>query len=527
MSIEKNKYKDLIEDIKVGNSIAEQDFLLESARVETPVFDGVLTDRYDIILGKKGAGKTAIFKIIDLLAPILYERNKMVILSGVNSQGESIFNEFKNQLSNFSEKEFEIFWKFYFISLIYNEFIKNPKFKGSLLGCEKEISTFISECEKSGIPNIPTLQKKKQMIQWILNFLKPELPKLKKASIGVEYDSNIPTLFKATPEVEFDNTKDSIEKNKDIFFTENMGKSLETLLKKGGVRIWIILDRLDEVFERYSIVEFNGLRGLLIAYKNFVLNDNSDLLRIKLFLRDDIVEFLTDNRIYKKYFKGKNIPPLTAATHIFAKQSPVLNWTEDEIEQLILNRLLISKKLRSYLAIDENIGYEEVKILLRNKETRQKYWNKIFPNTIGASTSLKWIFTRLKDGNNIVTPRSVIDMLDGATSYQKTKMVVNFEDCEEIFPIDSIKEGLTIASKNKLEKDIYNEFPREQENIKKIGKAGKIKLEKEDLQILFGKNWEDVVDGLIRIGIIKYVKDSDTYRVEFLFRPALDMAYSS
>jgi hypothetical protein len=129
MSIEKNKYQEMIEDIKIGNSVAEQDFLLESARVETPVFDGVLNDRYDIILGKKGAGKTAIFKIINLVSEVLYKRRKIVILSGVNTSGESIFNEFKKQLLTFNEKDFETFWKFYFISLIYNEFIKNPKFK--------------------------------------------------------------------------------------------------------------------------------------------------------------------------------------------------------------------------------------------------------------------------------------------------------------------------------------------------------------------------------------------------------------
>jgi hypothetical protein len=526
MSIEKNKYQEMIEDIKIGNSVAEQDFLLESARVETPVFDGVLNDRYDIILGKKGAGKTAIFKIINLVSEVLYKRRKIVILSGVNTSGESIFNEFKKQLLTFNEKDFETFWKFYFISLIYNEFIKNPKFKNDLLNSEEEIEKFIKECEKSGIPNIPTFQKKRQMIQWALGVIKPKLPKIKKASMGIDVDAHNQTLFSIKPEIEFDNTEIPPPENKEILFGENVGKALEELLEKSGLRIWIVLDRLDEVFERYSIVEFNGLRGLLIAYKNFVLDDNSDLLRVKLFLRDDIAEFLTDNKIYKKYFQGKNIPPLTAATHIFAKQSPILNWSEEEIEQLILNRLLLSSKLR-FFVIGEEIGYEEVKTLLRNRENRRKFWNKIFPTMMGASTSLKWIFTRLKDGNGIVTPRSVIDMLDGATSHQKIKMSVNFEDCEEIFPLDSIKAGLTIASKNKLEKDIYNEFPREQDSIKKLGKEGKIKLEKDDLQRIFGKNWEDTISSLIRIGIIKYVKDSDTYRVEYLFRPALDMAYSS
>jgi murein endopeptidase len=79
----------------------------------------------------------------------------------------------------------------------------------------------------------------------------------------------------------------------------------------------------------------------------------------------------------------------------------------------------------------------------------------------------------------------------------------------------------------KLEKDIFNEFPREQDNIKKLSKEGKIKLTKADLLRIYGKNWEDIISTLIRIGIIRFVKDSNTYRVEFIFRPALGLAYSS
>jgi len=526
MSIEKNQYKDILNDLNVGNSVAEQDSILEAARVETPTFDGVLNDRYDFIIGRKGAGKTAIFKILNIISSILLSRSKLVILSGVNSSGEPIFNQFKKQLSKFSEQDFETFWKFYFISLIYNGFIKNSDFSENLAQYKTEIDKFISECEKAGIPNIPREQEKSQMIEWILGVFSR---KLKSISAEITVDANTPTLFKIKPKVDFEDNADSKEKKEGVesVYVYAIGEALSDLLKKSGFRIWIILDRLDEVFDRYSRVEFRGLRGLLIAYKNFIIDSGSDFIRIKLFLRDDIVSFLTDDKIYKRYFKQSNIPPLPAATHIFARQSPTLNWDEDEIEQLILNRLMLSEKLRLYLDIPKEQTGEDVKALLRSKKQRQVYWNKIFPETMASSPSLKWIFTRLKDANGIVTPRSVIDTLEGAINYQKGKMAVDFKDCEEIFSVDSIKNGLKIASINKLEKDIYNEFPREQESIKKLSKFGKIKLEKKDLQEIYGKNWEEIVSSLNRIGIIRYVKDSGTYRVEFLFRPALNMAYSA
>jgi len=524
MNIEKNKFKEILESLNVGNSVAELDSILEVTRVETPVFDGVLADRYDIILGRKGAGKTAMFKMLNIFSPILLHRSKIIILSGVNSSGDVVFNQFKKQLSKFGERDFETFWKYYFISLIYNDFIKRERFSENLSKYKAEIDKFISECEKAGIPNIPNKQEKNQMITWILGVLPG---KIKSISAKVAVDPNTPNLFNVNPKIDFEDSPTLKEKDIEPVYVHAIGEALSDLLKKSGFRIWIILDRLDEAFDRYSGVEFMGLRGLLIAYKNFVIDGGSDLLRIKLFLRDDIVDFLTNDKIYKRHFKQKNIPPLPAATHIFAKQSPILNWDEDEIEQLILNRLTFSKELRSYLGISDKSSDEEIKNLLRLKEQRQIYWNKIFPKTISSSPSLKWIFTRLKDANGIVTPRSVIDTLEGAIDYQKKKMVVDFRDCEEVFSVDSIKDGLRMASINKLEKDIYNEFPKEQESIKKLSKEGKIKLTKADLRKIYGENWEETVANLNRIGIIRYIKDSNTYGVEYLFRPALKLAYSS
>ena len=528
MTIEKNVYNRILNDLDVGNSVAESDAVLESARVETPIFDGVLNDRYDIILGRKGAGKTAMFKIINMISEVLLMERRLIVLTGVNSTGESIFNAFKKQLSEFSERDFEIFWKFYFITLIYNGFIKEDKFLTELSSHKEEIDKFISECEKAGIPNIPAKQNKIQIIEWVLN----NFPKKKISSLSTKLsmDTKNPTLLTIEPKVEFEKeggVKKSEKNIRDSVYVNAICKSLSILLKKSGFKIWIILDRLDEVFDRYSPVEFNGLRGLLIAYKNFVIDDDSNLFRIKLFLRDDIVDFLTNDKVYKKYFKGKEIPPLPAATHIFARQSPILNWDEDEIEQLILNRLMLSNELCDYLEIPKEFRGKDVKKILRSSEERKKHWNKIFPEAMGASPSLKWIFTRLKDANGIITPRSVIDMLEGAINDQKKRMVTDFKDGEEILSINSIKEGLRIASINKLEKEIFNEFPKEREAIEKLKLKGKIKFNKKELKELYGDDWESVVANLNRIGIIRYVKDSESYRVEFLFRPALNLAYST
>ncbi|HSD98596.1 MAG TPA: hypothetical protein VLB73_02770 [Patescibacteria group bacterium] len=532
MSINKQSYENLLENLRVGNSIAEKDLLLEAARVETPVFLGVLNDDYDIILGRKGAGKTAIFRLIGSMSPFLLGKN-IVVLSGVNSTGESIFTQYKEKFKEFSQEEFENFWKLYILSLIYNQFIKDPFFSDKLTAFEKEIGDFKNECSKAGVPNIPAQLSREQILEWVMNLFR-NIKGIKKVKLPLAVTvPNQATIFSASPEIEF-KSKEMDQLEQQAIYVHNIGKALANLLKNSGFKLWIILDRLDEVFQRYSKIEFCGLRGLLLAYKSFDIDESSDIFRIKLFLRDDIKSFLTDSTIYKKHFKNE-IPALPAATHIFAKESPTLSWNEDEIQQLILNRLILNNKLiRDYLGITDKYSMtnpskldEVLKNELRDKHVRLEYWNKIFPKKISSSDSLKWIFTRLKDSNDVVTPRSVIDMLEGAISYLKRKIQTNFEDSVTIFPVDSIIEGLKTASKYKLEKDVYNEFPKEQEAIKKLSSFGKYKLKGKDLEKLFGNKWREIVEDLKRIGIIKYIIYSKEYSIAYIFRPAMGISYKN
>lgn len=522
MSIDKVAYEQLLRSLVLGNSIAEYDTMLDAARVSTPTFDGVINDAYDIVTGRKGAGKTAIFRIVthELANDYLHTADT-VILSGVNASGESIFNHFREEFDSFDEQQFENFWKLYLISLIYNKFLKDPTYEAYLSDCEEEVKNFKKACYEAGLPDIKAQSSLAEIVKWVMNVF----TRLKvKGSAAVSAD--VPTLFAFSGEAEFKDLAQHKSTNSQVsIYVDQIGAALQAILKKSNLKIWVLLDRLDEVFDRYSMIEFNGLRGLLRAYKSFELSGDKELFKLKIFLRDDIKEFLTDNDSFRRFYPKKDIPPLAAATHIFAKESPVLSWTQEEIEQLILFRLLHSGLLRRHLGLAEHLSRPEIEEALRNKELRIKYWNKIFPEKIGNSNSLGWIYRHLRDSNDVVTPRSVIDMLTAARTFQQKRLRLNYEDSMHIFPFEAIKQGIAFASKNKLELDIYNEFPKDQSNIKKLGAYGKHKLSRVDLLDLYGKNWQKIVENLQRIGILRLIKTSNEYRVEALFRPALDITY--
>lgn len=524
MKIDKKRYLDIVRDLNIGNSVAENDQLLEHVKVETPIFKEILNNKYDIIPGRKGAGKTAIFKMLEMRKDDLLQEKNIVILTGVNSNGEPIFKHFKNEFSNFNEDDFENFWKLYFISLIYNDFIKNELYEAGFVDCISELRDFKSACAAADLSEILFVGERRAIIESIFNFIK-----ITKISLSEVVDSEKPSVLQFKQELSFG---PATEKNKSRpIYVNEIGEKLKSLTEKSGFKIWIILDRLDETFDRFSQTEFNGLRGLLHAYRSFDIGDRYDLFKIKLFLRDDVKLFLTDEKIFKTFFAYAKMPPLTAATHIFSKEAPTLCWTEHGVERLILNRLLASRELRDYVGMTKKIGDLRYELLdkgiykeLSDKAKRFAYWKKIFPSTIKSSATLKWIYTRLKDSNNVVTPRSVIDMLEGAINYQKNR-IISKGDALDIISADSLKIGLECASKNKLRDDLFNEFPMEQENIKKLEKERKHKLNTKDLQKMYGDKWTDVVESLNRMGILRPLKNSEEYAVTLLFRPALGIPY--
>ena len=53
----------ILATLDLGSSIAEQDSLLATARVETSAFSDLYLDKVDLIPGTKGSGKSALYRI--------------------------------------------------------------------------------------------------------------------------------------------------------------------------------------------------------------------------------------------------------------------------------------------------------------------------------------------------------------------------------------------------------------------------------------------------------------------------------
>ncbi len=122
-------------------------------------------------------------------------------------------------------------------------------------------------------------------------------------------------------------------------YLEGIQICMEKALEKTNLKLWLMLDRLDELFQRRSPVETRALRALLRSMKVF----ESKHIKVKIFLRDDIFEQVTATS-----------ERFTALTHVTARSADKLRWTEDQLLYLIVQRFFANQTLRQYLNADAN-----------------------------------------------------------------------------------------------------------------------------------------------------------------------------
>jgi hypothetical protein len=494
--------------IDFGSSIAEQDTLLESARVETSVFTDLFNDKVDLVPGTKGSGKSALYRIfVDFLQDYLLDHQKVVVAHGVQHHGDNVFHAYKDEFEKMDENEFVNFWCVYLISLAKERFIRNSRYKDFLKDCLDETKTFYQSCQNARITDFEKQKSLREVLGWTLAAIRSWKPSIKFRPPGEvgEFEFN---LFGKEELKTSTNSKN--ETNEPILaqYAHNIKNNLEAVLKKAGLSLWLMIDRLDEIFPRRSELETCALRGLLRTLRIF----ESKEIRIKVFLRDDILEQIVSN--------GHGF---TALTHITARQSDTLRWSEDQILTMIVRRLYANEMLLKYLDVDsEQLG--------ASRNYQEECFYKVFPQAVfpgeKQSSTLRWIYNHTADGRGIVTPRDVIDLLTKAKQKQQDEYKSDSSgESNFIIGPTAIKYGLQELSKRKRITFLEAEFPHLWKYIKKfVGE--RTQYSEDDIRNLFGKNWQKVVEDLISIGVLGTEgrrEGTKTFKIPFLYRAGLEI----
>jgi hypothetical protein len=488
----------LLNSIDLGAPVAEQDNRLYEARIETGAFTDLFSDRVDLIPGTKGSGKTAIYRLISEYRKPLLLQTGTVILTGVEAAGDPVFQAFKQKFESLSEMEFENFWRVYFIALILEHFIKNPEHKEQLRRAQPEAKHFIERCRIAYIPEVDNAVSLRELAEAVLKRIKLKIFNYEQAADGASV-----TVLSVEPS-ESEQKAASNESNTPIFLNE-IHASLLKVLTAAGVKLWIMLDRLDEVFPRRTKLERTALRALLRTTRNFPTYS----IRIKLFLRDDIFESV---------LLGKD--GFTALSHIEARKAPTLSWGKKELQLLIVKRFAANARIRAAYSISAR------QIADNDMHYADEIFNRMFSAQVASgkkqANTLQWICNHCQDGRGVITPRDVIDLLEFAIKAQVMNLRRGTTVTPSLIEAQAFKDALVELSKKKCRTYLEAEFPEFWPSIRKFENSKAEHCDK-TLQRLLGDKWADIVEDLTAIGFIQKRPLKNAYVIPFIFRAGLNI----
>ena len=506
MAHDNSKLAELLADLDLGNPVAETDRLLEVARVETSTFRDLLGDRVDLVPGTKGSGKSALFTIfVKFLPDSLLRARRVVVAHGVDDPGDPVFDAFRDEFERLDERDFVAFWCIYLVSLAQEQFIKGPRYANVLREVGREVAAFRAACAAARIPEIPAKRSLRAILEWTFNVLKTWRPKLTyrlpdgQGELGLEFGDN-----------RSDSTKETGSPDGRAELPHYLGdvrRTLEEILAKANLSIWLMIDRLDEIFPRRSQLERTALRGLLRAMR--VLS--SEPIRVKVFLRDDMLEHIVEGD-----------DGFVALTHVTARQADTLRWTMEQILSLITKRIFANPQISAYLEID-------AERLEASANYRAEIFYKVFPPQVHLggrqSSTLTWLYKHCADGRGVVTPRDVLDLLIRAAQRQQDMCRGDAAGSSEwmIGPA-ALQYGHGELSKRKRITYLQAEFPHLWPHIEKLV-GGKAEYSEQALRETLGVDWRVLVGDLASIGIFASTTrhGAPAYTIPFLYRKGLEV----
>jgi hypothetical protein len=492
----------VLENIDLGSSIAEHDNLLWQARVETSAFADLARDLVDLVPGTKGSGKSALHRLfVDYLGASLLRDRKVVVAHGVEKAGDSVFGLYGDEFAAMDEDDFVNFWCIYLVSLADEQFVKNPQYSSLLTDAQTEIARFRTVCHSAGVPEFRARKELPEVLSWAISAARHWRPKLRYSPPGNAGTLELDLFGSAKTAAPDEGNRGKRELPR---YVAEIRTALEAILAKSDLSLWLMVDRLDELFLRRSEVETCALRGLLRTLRIF----DSPRIRVKVFLRDDILEQIVSS--------GDGF---VALSHITDRQTKPLRWTEDEIMAMIVNRLFASDLLCAVAQVARS--------RLSDPRYRRKAFYEVMPPTVyrgqKQSPTDRWIYHRVEDGKGVVTPRDVIDLLKSARQHQLDLFLNDPHGTSDyILSPAAIQFGYREASKRKTQTYLAAEFPHMWEHINRF-RAGKTTYAARALRAMFGGDYQRIADNLVSIGFLTREGSGQTYKIPFVYREGLEL----
>ena len=491
--------KEILRDTRFGERIAEEELNeLEQYFVATDQWNSVFSGEVDIVYGAKGAGKSAIYALIDKKRDELFDRG--VVVKGAESiRGNTVFTDLIISPPP-SERSFVDLWKLYFL-ILSASVLREYGFIGD------RATVLIEKLEESGLlpkNKNPTLGQifasaKKHIWEWIF----PEVDAIE-TTIAIDSASGMPIVTRK----KYLKAKEigSYEQPIDIPFDDLIGFA-DDGFRENGYCLWILFDRLDVAFNDTPELERNALRALFRMYNDFKRYEN---IRIKIFVRDDIWERISEGGFAE-------------ASHI--TKTTKVEWNSDSLLSLFVKRFLSNESIRTYLSASLSDCEDDF-------QAQKKILERVFPDKIETGKNpetFRWMVNRIQDGSGKPAPRELIHLLETIRRLQVTRLEQgqSAPADEILFDRPVFKPALKEVSKVRYEQTFVAENPTLKAYTDKL-KGQKAEQNANSLAKIWGENIEnarEVAERLINAGFFEKRENNGEifYWVPFLYRDALEL----
>ncbi len=491
--------RDLLVDASFGKQIAEDESdELASYFVETDQWQGLWRGDYDVVLGPKGSGKSALYSLLDQRGSQLFDR-KILTITAENPSGATAFREVVPDPPT-SESDFVGLWKLYFLSLVSKVLI------------EYGVQTAEAEAVYAALRDAGLLDPPGGLagrVRAVLDYINRLANRAKEIEGGVVVDpaSGTPAItgkiVLAEPQAE--------DRRQGVISIDDLLRKANQALEDLDFSVWILLDRLDVAFEQHEDLEQNALRALFKTYR-----DMANLKRItpKIFLRSDIWDRITEDGFRE-------------ASHISAELR--MKWDDHNLLQLLMRRVLKNPAIAVAYGVEPDSVYSDVK-------AQRELLTRIFPDQIDGGKNPKtfdWMVSRTTDATGESAPRELIHLLSRLRVQQLNRLDVGNPPPAggELFERASFKSALGEVSEVRLKKLLYAEFPQLKPYVEKM--EGEKTLQRRATLATIWQVGESkagsIADRLVAVGFFSRSGDKSDpdYQVPFLYRQALSLVRGS
>lgn len=474
------KNTEILESLNLGSSVAENDQHLSDYFVATGAVKDFVADRYDIIRGVKGSGKSAILRMVVERQNSYSQLADAVLVVATEHAGEPAFKRAFDSLraGEYTEIALVNAWKTYLL----NFFLDALEREGS----DEVIDEVTRYAEDQGVRFRSTSLFKKAL--WsLLRFLHPRSFSLSEAGISAEFPDEPPEFW---------------TRSEGIVDFPGLIERIDAAFGKLGRRCWVLVDRLDAAFQDDHDLEKSALRALLLAYKDLMGRSH---IRVKLFFRTDLFDLVSGGAGFREL------------THVNDRTSPPIIWDQDKLLLMLMERFAFNEPIREKYGFSRND--------MKDEEIRQAAFFSIFPQQIDVGDrkpdTWNWISGRLRDGNSVRTPRDLQSLAQNAARKQRERLALGGEqEGDTLIESVAVKEGLAQLSEDKVRTSLIAENPHLESSIRAFEK-GKAEHNAKSLKSLLGESWEEIISRLERIGFVERLADS--WKIPMLYRDGLQV----